>query len=125
MTAIMKFECELMDTMDRTPTGDGNASGQGGVFELLGVGDYILEAELSLYRPIGMRLRMGQQEDLRQVLVLIEDAASMLPEGPLKNWAALLYNRAWRCLRQVGGHRESALHAEGVEHPCHHGSPAA
>lgn len=111
-----------MDAMGSRPTG-GNASADCGVFELLEAGDYILEAELSLSRPIGTRLRKGQQDDLRQTLRLIEDAASKLPEGPLKNWAAMLYNRTSQCLRKVSA-TERTHHTAPAGHPCPHGSPA-
>jgi len=116
------FECELMDGIDAAAV-DGGVSGERGVYELLGVGDYILEAELSLSRPVERRLRCGQQDDLRQALGLIEDAASRLPEGRLKNWGALLHNRASRCLREVSRAADCDPAAKGARYCCGHSRP--
>ncbi len=104
-----------MDAMDKT-SADGRLTAECAVFELMGVSDYILEAELSLARPIARRLRTGQQDDLRQALVRIEDIASALPESPLKTWVALLYNRASRCLHQVRAAADSG-HFEHIRLP--------
>jgi len=112
----------MTQVTQRNPTGD--ATSESGVFELFDASDYILEAELGLSRPIGRRLRTGQQKDLEQTLTLIENTASQLPEGPLKNWSAMLYNRASHCLRQVIGILQPAP-AAALAVPHRYSSPAA